>query len=465
MSFRKRLTIYCAGGIALVLILGSAATYLVMRSQLRQQVDDALRQRSGADWIFVTEPPGAGVKARDDGVRVIGPAGQTTTPQRFVLKAPLPSFGSLPTYVELIDARGRIAAPNVGGVRLPVPRRALEVARTGRGAFFTDVSVRHTHLRLRVEPAESGHAVLIAQSLADVDHAISRLAWSLGATGAVGTLLAALIGALVARGALRPVRRLSETAERVASTRNLSERIVVDGNDELSRLGRTLNTMLDSLEDAVASQRRLVADASHELRTPLTSLRTNIDVLRQGIHLEPDDREKLLRDLTAEIDDLTALFANLVDLARGSHRDLHLRDVRLDEVVEAVVARARVRFPKLRFEVAAEPTTVLGDSQQLERAVWNLVENAAAWSVDGAVIEVSVHDGEISVRDHGPGVAEHDRPFVFDRFYRADDARGKAGSGLGLAIVRQVAESHGGRVEVEDAEGGGARFRFALLSS
>jgi two-component system sensor histidine kinase MprB len=307
--------------------------------------------------------------------------------------------------------------------------------------------------------------VIVAQSLTQVDGALSRLAWSLGITDAIGVLLAALIGALVARGALSPVRRMSHTAKTVAETRNLGERIPVDGRDELSQLGVTFNAMLDSLDTAMRSQRQLVTDASHELRTPLTSLRTNIEVLRDYSVLEPEDREKLMRDLAREAEELSALVASLVDLARGSQRDLHLRQVDLGSLVEDVVERAAARFPQLEFEHRIVPTVVVGDPQDLDRAIWNLVENAAKWSEPRGLVEVWTQGGEVLVRDHGPGIDPGDRPFVFDRFYRSQSARGRQGSGLGLAIVRQVAESHGGKVELEDAPGGGAAFRLSLIET
>jgi two-component system, OmpR family, sensor histidine kinase MprB len=221
--------------------------------------------------------------------------------------------------------------------------------------------------------------------------------------------------------------------------------------------------MLDSLNGAIRSQRQLVSDASHELRTPLTSLRTNVELLQQGVQLDERDRKRLLHDIGSEISDLTMLVTNLVDLARGSQRDLHLRDLRLDEIAETVVGRARARFPGLDVTLAAEETTVWGDSEKIERAIWNLVENAAKWS-NGGGVELTVANGVVTVRDHGPGVHAADRPLIFDRFYRSETARGQPGSGLGLAIVRQIAESHGGGVDVEDAEGGGARFRLALVS-
>jgi two-component system, OmpR family, sensor histidine kinase MprB len=269
----------------------------------------------------------------------------------------------------------------------------------------------------------------------------------------------------VARGALRPVRRMSHTAQTVAETHNLGERIPVDGRDELSRLAITFNAMLDSLDTAMRSQRQLVNDASHELRTPLTSLRTNIEVLRDYSQLGADDRERLLRDLTRESEELSAMVGDLVDLARGSQRDLHLRELELERVVDDVVDRAATRFPQLTFEHESEPTTVVGDPQQLDRAIWNLVENAAKWSEPGGVVEVGTARGEVVVRDHGPGIDPGDRPFVFDRFYRSQSARGRQGSGLGLAIVRQVAESHGGKVELVEASGSGAAFRLSLIEA
>jgi two-component system sensor histidine kinase MprB len=462
VSLRKRLTLLSAGGIALVLIVGSAATYLLQRHQLRGQVDADLARASRL--VFVQ--------------RSVAGKGEVTTGSKRFRSLPRAAgktlqiggaqakFGSVPSYIERIDSKGRVETPRIDGVKLPVSERALEIARGGRGSYYSDIHLRGTHLRLLVTPAKkAGHAWLVARSLSDVDRALDRLAWSLGITTAIGILLAALVGAVVARGALRPVRELTGTAERVSRTRDLGERIETAGEDELGRLGSTFNAMLDSLESALRSQRRLVADASHELRTPLTSLRTNIDVLRQGTTLSDRDRERLLADIGEEIEELTILVTNVLELARGSQRDLHLDEIRLDRVAQAVVRRARARFPQFRFDLEAEPTTVWGDSQELERAIWNLVENAVKWSNGGGQVEIEAGHGEISVRDHGPGIAATDRPLIFDRFYRSDTARGQPGSGLGLAIVRQVAESHGGSVNVEDATGGGARFRLTLLES
>jgi two-component system sensor histidine kinase MprB len=476
VSFRNRVTIYCSAAIALVLVVGSVATYVIERDKLRSGVDQTISKQS--DMVFVNvSGASASVPAPPSKSKLFtrtlersGSVGATKEQgfgQVQVQVLGKPDLGGLRSYIEVIDGSGKLSLPPEaqGGLKLPVPKQALDIARTGRGTYFTDATVHGTHMRLTARPQGKGHAVIVAQSLEQVDSALSRLAWSLGITDAIGVLLAAMVGLLVARGALRPVRRMSHTAQTVAETRNLGERIPVDGKDELSQLARTFNAMLDSLDTAMRSQRQLVNDASHELRTPLTSLRTNIEVLRDYSQLSAEDRERLLRDLTRESEELSALVGDLVDLARGSQRDLHLREVELDGVVEDVLERAANRFPELEFQHERRPTTVVGDPQQLDRALWNLVENAAKWSDPGGVVEVASERGHVLVRDHGPGIDPGDRPYVFDRFYRSQSARGRQGSGLGLAIVRQVAESHGGKVELVEVPGGGAAFRLSLIET
>jgi two-component system sensor histidine kinase MprB len=459
-SFRTRLTLLCAAGIALVLMIGSATTYLIERDRLRGQIDSSLRQDTQAHFV-TSKGLGTSISLPVGPVKIRGGGAPPSITKK--VSGTFVAFGTLPLYVELIDRHGRPIVPVP--VRLPVSPQAIQIARTGHGTYLTDIHLRGKHLRMRVSPAPHHRALLVARSLGEVDSALSLLGWSLGITGGIGILLAALVGAVVARRALRPVRRLTATAERVAETRDLGERIPVDGSDELARLGTTFNTMLDSLDNALQSQRRLVSDASHELRTPLTSLRTNIDVLEQGSVLSEEDRRRLLRDVSGEIDELTKLVTNLVDLARGSQRALHLEQIRVDEIAADVVPRARSRFPRIDIALSAEPTVVWGDAAELDRAIWNLVENAAKWSNGGGAVQVEVASGAVVVRDRGPGVPAADLPFIFDRFYRSESARGRPGSGLGLAIVRQVAENHGGRIEVEEARGGGACFRLTLIEA
>ncbi len=280
-----------------------------------------------------------------------------------------------------------------------------------------------------------------------------------------GVALAAALGLIVARAALAPVRRLTQTTENVTETGDLSQRIEVGGKDELSRLATSFNTMLGALEESTRAQRQLVADASHELRTPLTSLRTNIEVLAANRALPEEERSRLLSDVVEQIGEMTTLIAELIELARAEQLAAEPEDVRLDLLVAETVERARRDQPGVVFTTDFEESVIRGVPATIERAVANLLDNAAKWSPPGAEVEVRVEDGEITVRDHGPGIAEEDLPYVFDRFYRARSARGLPGSGLGLAIVRQVAETHGGEVVAECADGGGTRMTLRLPTS
>jgi two-component system sensor histidine kinase MprB len=222
--------------------------------------------------------------------------------------------------------------------------------------------------------------------------------------------------------------------------------------------------MLASLEESLETQRRFVADASHELRTPLTSIQTNIDVLRGGdLALGAEQRRQLLDDLQRESQEMRSLISSLLELARAGGAKQEKARFQMDELVEDLLERAQSRFPAVTWKAyRIEPTIVDGYRDPMERAVWNLLENAGKWSGEGGSVEVSLTAGELRVRDHGPGIDEEDRPHVFERFYRSAVARSMPGAGLGLSIVQDVAEAHGGTVAAENAEGGGALFRLSL---
>ncbi len=299
-----------------------------------------------------------------------------------------------------------------------------------------------------------------------------------------GIALAALLGRLVADAVIAPVGRLTRAAEHVARTRDLSERIDTDGAeqlarpDEIGRLAVSFNAMLDALERSMSAldasvhaQRQLVADASHELRTPITSLRTNIEILQQAPNIDPADREQLFAEVIEQIEELTLLVGDLIDLARGEEPPANTEDVRLDQVVREAVERARRLAgwvgSDTPLSVELEPVVLPGVPARLGRAVNNLIDNAVKYSPAGAPVEIRLvgRDGngaELTVRDHGPGIAVEDLPQVFDRFYRGAEARGRPGSGLGLAIVRQVVEQHGGTIAAEAAPGGGTLMRVHL---
>ena len=442
MSFRARLTLAVALAVAVAVAAASAITYALVRNELRGQVDDALRERVSNIELG------------------LGRNRVTGEPQ---LHIPPDRFGGAAGITQLITADGDAFLPEGATVELPVTERARLTAAGDQGPFFSDANVAGTHLRVYTLPVDNpGLALQIARPLDEVDAALKRIRAILFLIAATGIAIAVGLGLVVAKAVLAPVQRLTRTAEEVSETRDLSRRIDASGTDELSRLAATFNTMLGALEDSARAQRQLVSDASHELRTPLTSLRTNIEVLARDEALPPGDREQLLRDVTEQLTEMTALIAELVELARGDQAPSDPEDVRLDLVTADAIERTRRNRPGVTFNATLEPSLIRGVPATVERAVSNLLDNAAKWSPAGGEIEVTVRDGELTVRDHGPGIDEADLPFVFDRFYRAPSARGMPGSGLGLAIVRQVADAHGGTVVADRAEGGGTVVRLCL---
>jgi two-component system sensor histidine kinase MprB len=344
---------------------------------------------------------------------------------------------------------------------LPVSQRTLSVASGRSRAFFEDVDVNGTPVRLLTVPIEDGFALQVGRPLDEVRDVLDRLRWILLILSVVGVGLAAVLGLAVARAALVPVRRLTTTAETIAETREMTQAIDVSGTDEMSRLAQALNTMLGALDASLRAQRQLVADASHELRTPLTSMRTNIELLARD-DIPSTKRQEMLDDVTAQLEELSALVTDVVDLARGEEAHSVRTDVRLDELVESVIERMQRHAPELTVEATLDNSVAAVDRPRIERAVANLIDNAVKWSPAGGVVEVRLSEGMLSVRDHGPGISDDDLPFVFDRFYRSDKARTLPGSGLGLAIVRQVAEDHGGWARVENAPDGGAIMRLCF---
>jgi two-component system sensor histidine kinase MprB len=343
-------------------------------------------------------------------------------------------------------------------------KRAKELIARGGGEYFANGEVTNTvsgdvAVREYVVGDNTG-ALITVQPLGPTQHALERIRLWILLVGGLGIAIAAALAAAVATAALRPVRRLTAAAETVAATGNLGERVEVESNDELGRLATRFNGMLAALEESVGRQRRLVADASHELRTPLTAARTNVDLVREG-KLPEEEVRHALDEASVELDSLTSLVSDLVELARGEERKLRLEDVALDDLVSSAVERAKARAPEATFVTSLTPVQVRVDPVLVERAVGNLLDNAVKYSPPGAPIEVTVREGEVVVADHGPGIAEDDLPRIFDRFYRAATARAKPGAGLGLAIVREAAEAHGGAATAESGADG-ARFRLSL---
>jgi two-component system, OmpR family, sensor histidine kinase MprB len=439
MSFRTRIALVSAGAVALAVLLASGVVWLVVRDQLYREVDSSLTSRAHAMPRQIHLEPGQNGRLFLDVPRpILGEGGN--------LQAVRPSGEAFQSAV---------------GVKLPVTARVLAVARGTSHSFFMDATVGGSKARVLTVPYGSA-ALEISEPLGGVHHTLSRITLLLLLIAAGGIALAAGLGLVVSRAALGPVRRLTRVTETVTETGDLSERIDVETTDELGRLASSFNTMLAALEVSTQAQRQLVADASHELRTPLTSMRTNIEVLARDRSLPDDERKRLLEDVVNQLGEMTALIAGLIELARGDQEPPEPEDVRLDLLVADAVERARRDRPSVTFTTELRESHVRGVRETLERAVSNLLDNAAKWSPPDGEVEVRVDDGRVVIRDHGPGIDEEHLPHVFDRFYRAPAARKLPGSGLGLAIVKQVAEAHGGTVTAARAPDGGTVMTLSL---
>ena len=434
MSYRRRLMLLAALAVTLAVALASIATYVSVRAQLRDSIDDGLRVLSASVGTAPqpAEPGTSRLRRLDDQPR-----------RSFLLLLPSSPLGE-GGYAQVVSSAGRIQPPPGRGPLLPAGPKVVAVAQGAAQPFFYDAHVSGTPVRVFVARFAPGQALQAVRSLADVDATMRRLTLVLVLVSLAGIGLAAVLGGLVGRSAMRPVRRLMGGTRYVAATQDLSRRIEAVGDDELAGLARSFNAMLEALAESRRAQRQLVADASHELRTPLTTVQANVELLSRASELPPEERRQLREDLLSQLHELTVLVGDLVELARELPPASDLEELDLAALVSGCVERQRSRGNAVRFEVALVQSPVRADRSRLERAVNNLLDNARKWSPEGGTVEVLVDDGELVVRDEGPGIADADRPYVFDRFYRSAESRRLPGSGLGLAIVRQVAEMHGG---------------------
>jgi two-component system sensor histidine kinase MprB len=392
--------------------------------------------------------------------------GATIDPRTGLVSAHIvPQPGMVSADLQILNTIGKHQTRSA--VNLPVYARDRQLA-NHEGQWLHAATVNGTAFRVLTFhhdiPGTEGVAVQVALPLTAVESQLHklRLAFLLLALLGLGTVIAG--SWLVVRRMMRPVASLTEAAEQIAVTRDLTTRIEDYGDDELGRLAVSFNTMLDALERSLGAQRQLIMDASHELRTPLASLRTNVEVLHEIDRLAPHQRRELLDGIVTQLEELTGLVADVVELARGDAPESAHSDVEVDELVAHAVERARRYWPNVVYMLTTEPLVVRGVSSRLDRAVINLLDNAGKFSLPGSVVDVSVtSDGSISVADRGPGVPEDALPYVFDRFYRSDEARALPGSGLGLAIVKQVVDGHGGTVTMANRLHGGAVVTVTLV--
>lgn len=428
--------------IAVALTLGGVSTmvYFVVRSELIGNLDESIRTRAE--------------KAVDAGYT---PATISEQDAELLDVAGLEIFR--------VDGGQKLFASLTGSTTIRPSHQEIAVSIGQTTSSARTAVVGDTSYRVIAVQAGSGSALVMVQPMDSIQHSLDRLGLILLLVSTAGVLLAGVAGWTVATNGLRPVRRLTRAVEHVAQTQELSA-IEVIGNDELARLTTAFNQMLRALEASQRQQRQLVADAGHELRTPLTSLRTNIELLTQarstGRSFSDEQRDEIMTDVRAQVEELTTLIGDLVELARDEPLHHDPEPVDLADVVTHAVERVRLRAPALRFDVTLEPWWVEGEPRLLERAVTNLLDNAAKWSPPHGVVTVRLDGGTLTVADQGPGISPADLPHVFDRFYRASDARTQPGSGLGLSIVRRAAERHGGSVDVFSVPGEGATFTMVV---
>jgi signal transduction histidine kinase len=432
MSLRARVAIAVGVVVFCALAVVAAVVYPAVGADLRGKNDQSL------------------IQAADDAPTVAAKLKQARTPL-----GQLVPFGD--TELQILPAAA--VGPTNGFVG--VSGQDVLVASGRDKPYFHDEAYEGVVYRIYTEQfaGSPGTLVRVAVPESDATSTQAALGWLLAALVPIAAVGAAVVARLAAGRVLRPVRRLTESVERIRDTGDLSAPIETPGRDEISRLGQAFAAMTAALAESVGAQRRLVADASHELRTPLTSLITNLELLAE----QPDDPSgpSLVAAALAEAGELRALINDLVDLARDGQASFHIEDVRLDLIAERVAARAADRAPGLTYELDCRPTLVRGDPDALERAIGNLVDNALKWSPPGGRIRVSVAAGAVEVSDDGPGIPADDLPHIFDRFYRSAKARALPGSGLGLAIVRRIADMHNGTVAAIPLPRG-VTFRFSL---
>ena len=444
-SFRARLSMLVALAVGLTLAVAAAASYFAVSHQLLGQVDSSLQSDVS---IAQSLSPGGGLD-----------------PQRVAIFL----RRNHDSFLQVIGADGNVAFTSISPP-MSVTSGQAELAPTDHGYSIETVRYEGQRYRVITEGGYLGlngeqYAVQIARPLADIEHTLSDLRTILWLVALAGVAAAVGLGYVVARATMRPVERLTAAAEHVAATQDLGAQIDEQGDDELARLARSFNAMLAALAASRRQQAQLISDAGHELRTPLTSLRTNIEVLLRVPDLPERDRSELMADVQAQLQELTTLVGDVVELAREDEVQPEPIEVRFDTLVERAVERARRRAPAVVFDVQLTPGSVRAQPALLERAVLNLLDNAVKWSPPDGRVGVWLRRGErwtLDVRDQGPGISQQDLPKVFDRFYRAESARSLPGSGLGLAIVRRVVESHGGTVSASSPPGGGTLIHVEM---
>jgi two-component system sensor histidine kinase MprB len=441
-TLQMRFTLVAAGAVAATALAITAVAFLAIRSDLNSQVQNELATHA---------------------VSVLHLVHRMHKPIRAGWVPPNSDrFGANAPYTQVITASGGVWTPPGGrGVLNPTPSEFAVAAGTQPGSYL-DTKVGGVHAMLYTTPLAPGLALQLAEPLSTTDAEVAVVGTTLAVLSAIGVILATALGWAVARAGLRPVARLATVAEQVSVTGNPGRRVQVERPDEVGRLAMSFNRMLSALQRSLAVQRRLVSDASHELRTPLASLRVNVELLADTPGMSAGERKEVLNRVVDQVTELSQLVSSVTELARGESPHEAREDIRLDGVAATALEAARRDWPATEFQARLEGCVVTGSAERLRTAIKNLLDNAAKFGPPGSPVEVTLARGQLSVRDHGPGIDPADLPHVFDRFYRALSARAVPGSGLGLSVVQEIAANHGGTVEALAAPGAGTLMRLTL---
>ncbi len=438
MSLAARISLLAAGAVGVSVAVAALAAYLTLRSQLYSRLDASLLDRAQT-------------------------TAQSGVSESTLANLPEDFLGAADLRVYLLYPGAKLEPANHSWLE-PVTPSEIAVA-NGQLSYAIRTVDRHGHdSRVVTVSAGNGVALMFAQSTEPIQRTLDRMGLVLLLVGGGGGIAAALIGLAVARSSLRPVRRLSAAADHIARTEELRP-IEITGDDELASLATSFNKMLAALSASRERQRQLVVDAGHELRTPLTSLRTNLELLAQADReggMSESQRDEIFADVTGQVEELSTLVGDLVELAREEPVATTPEPADLADIVAQAVERVRRRAPDVTFDVSTSSWWVVGEVAILERAVTNLLDNAAKYGPSDGTVTVRLDSGTLTVMDEGPGVSESDLPMVFERFYRAADARTLPGSGLGLSIVRQAVQRHGGQVMMANREPTGAVLKMWL---
>ena len=425
MTLRNRVSVAAAAGVLVVVAAVSSALYFFYAASLQSRFDTTLiaaAQQASAIAASVKQSAADGQSPPDFGDPV-------TVGSVEIQLFPDPMAGQ-PTQFGPLDSRD------------------IAVAGQARPAYFA--AARDGGQQFRVYTAAwPGGLVRTSRATNADDGALRAAALLLAALTVAAAGITYGAARLTAGRVLRPIADLTAAAEHVTRTRDLTARLDSTGtSDEVGRLASSFDTMLAALHDSLSAQRQLVADASHELRTPLTSLTTNLDLLEDGAGLADPQAPALVRAAREQAGELNQLIIDLLDLARYHESTPHRETVRLDLLTDEAVCRLGTAVPHAAIDTELHPCLVQVDPAAVDRAIANLVDNAIKWTPPGASVRVVVENGQVSVTDHGPGIADEDLPRIFERFYRAPAARGMPGAGLGLAIVGGVAHANKGTVAV-----------------